>query len=307
MPIYPKAVYKRPPGMTVGAKRKKTDAAILHVDAGGVRDLYGWWNNPDSKSNGSHFQVAYDGTVFQYADTDLLVYTSGSGSQRSVGIETQGKAAGPWTPEQLKAIDELLDWLCRIYDLPRRLMTSSKASERGIGYHLLGVPGNPAQKATGVSQTGGQLWSSSVGKVCPGPDRVKQMPGIITRLNNTEEDDMFTDKDREALTAAVTELNRNKQATDRVLGTIPPGAFVPGRNTRLVDGDDLAFVRDQLAAHMNGNTAGLLEAINQLAAGKDIDVAAIAKAAEQGASKGVENSLAGLETTATISFGKDGA
>ena len=199
MPIYPGSVYKRPPGMTVGAKRKKTDAAILHIDAGGVRDLYGWWNNPDSGANGSHFQVAYDGTVVQYADTDFIVYTSGSGSQRSVGIETQGKAAGEWTPAQRTAIVNLLAWLCKIYNLPVRQMTSSKKSERGIGYHLLGVPANAAQKAAKVSQTGGELWSSSVGKVCPGPDRVKQIPSIVNQVatgtpNPTppEEDDMPT-------------------------------------------------------------------------------------------------------------------
>lgn len=177
MPIYPGAVYRRPPNMTTSGKRARTDGVILHVDAGDVRDLYGWWNNPGNGGNGSHFQVAKDGTVFQYADTDLVVWTSRVGSRRTVGIETQGKAAGEWTPAQLAALEALVGWLCDTYSIPKRAMRSS--SDVGIGWHRLGVP---KSRGASVSRTGGELWAGDHTKVCPGPDREAQIPALIKRI-----------------------------------------------------------------------------------------------------------------------------
>lgn len=182
MPIYPKAVYKRPPNMTTSGRRAKTDCVIWHIDAGNVYDLYGWWNNPNNGGNGSQFHVAKDGTVFQYADTDLITWTSYRGSRRSIGIETQGYGSGEWTPAQRQALIDLTRWLCQIYDIPMRAMTSSKTSERGIGWHTLGVPASARQKALGRSQTGGELWSTAVGKVCPGYDRVRQIPAMVREI-----------------------------------------------------------------------------------------------------------------------------
>ena len=179
---YPGAVRRPMNKATKYGKRARTTAIILHVDAGNSRDLLGWWNNPGSGANGSNFHVALDGTVFQYADADYVTWTSGAVSQRSVGIETQGFGEGKWTEAQLNALADLCRWLCARYGIPVRLMTSSATSQNGIGWHAQGVPANASQKARGVSQTGGQLWSSAVGKPCPGRDRVPQVPTVVSRI-----------------------------------------------------------------------------------------------------------------------------
>ena len=188
MAWYPDAVKREINKSKKYGKLKKHEAIIYHVDAGGAETLFGWWNNPQSGAAGSHFFVKYDGTVEQYVDTDYLAWTSAAGSRRSIGIETAGKATGSWTAAQLQAIIKLTVWLLKTHPtIPARLMSSSKLSERGIGWHALGVPKNKTQKDSGVSQTGGELWSGSVGKVCPGATRIKQIPDIfksvLTALN----------------------------------------------------------------------------------------------------------------------------
>lgn len=185
---YPDAVWRPPPGMYVGPVRQKTDLVIWHVDAGNADSLYGWWNQAGSGQNGSHFFVKKDGTVEQYAPVDRIVWTSGNGSLRSVGIETQGYAAGEWTPAQRAALIKLTRWLCDVFGVPKIVAPNSKLTSRGIGYHRQGVPATQAQKAAKVSQTGGELWSSAVGKVCPGPYREKQIPRMVGEI--AEEDDM---------------------------------------------------------------------------------------------------------------------
>ena len=199
---YPDAVWRPPPGMYVGPVRQKTDLVIWHVDAGNAESLYGWWNQAGSGQNGSHFFVKKDGTVEQYAPIDRIVWTSGNGSLRSVGIETQGYAAGEWTPAQRAALIKLTRWLCSVLGIPRVMAPNSKLTSRGIGWHRQGVPATQAQKANKVSQTGGELWSSSVGKVCPGPDREKQIPHMVGEISGqtigppptTEDDDMTPDQ-----------------------------------------------------------------------------------------------------------------
>ncbi len=180
MPRYPAALWLPMNKATTYGKRAVTDAAILHVAAGESNSLLGWWNNADSGANGCHFYVRYDGTVEQYADTDYITWTSGSGSRRSVGIETQGLASGEWTQQQLDSLVALLDWLCGLYSIPREPMTSSAIGERGIGWHRLGVP---KFKGATISRTNGETWAADYSKVCPGPDREKQIPALVASLS----------------------------------------------------------------------------------------------------------------------------
>ena len=163
---------------TKGLAKTGWDGIGLHVAGSEAQSLYGWFCNPVARAS-SHFYVRRDGTIEQYVSVRDRSWTSGAGSDRLLGIETQGTANGQWTDAQVKSIVWLIKTLAKEFGFPIRQMASSKKSERGIGYHALGVPANATQKARGVSQTGGELWSSAVGKVCPGPDRVKQIPGIV--------------------------------------------------------------------------------------------------------------------------------
>lgn len=183
MPRYATATWK-PISANLGGTLTRYDAVILHTDAGNATSLAGWFSDP--KANAScHFFVRKDGGVEQYADTTRVTYTSRQGSTRSIGVETQGFGNEPWTKAQAEAIAQLLAWCHATHGIPLRAMTTSHPSEKGVGWHRLGIDGNfpdlPNPLAGRKQRGGGELWSGSRGKECPGDDRIRQVPGIIAR------------------------------------------------------------------------------------------------------------------------------
>lgn len=160
------------------AKRR----VILHVAESESTSIHGWFNNPTARAS-SHFYVARDGSIEQYVDTDYIAWTSSEGNTDSIGVETQGRAAGPWTPEQCAALARIIAWAHRTHGVPLRLMASSKSTEAGVGWHRLGVDGHfpalPSMLAGRGQRGGGEKWSSARGKSCPGDDRIPQIPGIL--------------------------------------------------------------------------------------------------------------------------------
>lgn len=147
----------------------KVVGAILHVDAGNVRDLFGYFNGPSGGIE-SHFQIAKDGTVFQYRDTGREAdanykansFLEGGVRKGYVSIETQGLEAGEWTDAQITAIKALLVWLSKEHGFPlRRCKTPTTP---GVGYHtLFGAP---------------SAWTP-VSKSCPGPKRKAQFAEVL--------------------------------------------------------------------------------------------------------------------------------
>lgn len=180
MAIYPAAIWRPIQRNYTRRVRTVTRGVILHVAVSEASSIHGWFNNPAARAS-SHFYVRRDGTVEQYVDTIYSAWTSGAANWSTIGIETQGMGHGAWTPAQEKALADLIVWLHKVHRIPPRLMASSKAGERGVGWHKQGVPATYAQKVRGVSQTGGQLWSPDIGKICPGPQRIPQIPGIVKR------------------------------------------------------------------------------------------------------------------------------
>lgn len=179
MPWYPKAIKKPTTKMLTSGRRAKYDGAIYHIAASEATSLFGWWEQyPKNGGNGSHFYILRDGTVEQYADTDLVVWTSRQGSRRTVGIETQGGASGEWTAEQAEALADLTAWLWEAEGRAWPLATMADSSGRGIGWHSQGLP---KFRGSATSKTGGEVWGVDPYKTCPGPDRIKQIPGIVAR------------------------------------------------------------------------------------------------------------------------------
>ena len=163
--------------------RKVTNAVILHVAVSESATLQGWFNNPQARAS-SHFYVRRDGTIEQYIAINLISWAGVQSDKRAISVETQGMGHGAWTPQQVSAIQRIIRYCQSVYpSIPSRVMKSSKASETGIGWHALGVPATQTQKLRRVSQTGGELWSGAVGKICPGPDRIKQIPGLVAGLS----------------------------------------------------------------------------------------------------------------------------
>jgi len=168
MAWYPLAVKKNinpgpndPPIKVVGA--------ILHVDSGDSKSLYGYFANASGGIE-SHFFVKKDGSVEQYRDTGYEAdanlkansFVSGGVRKGFVSIETQGLDKGTWTPPQLLAIKVLLTWLAGVHQFPLKKCDNPQGP--GVGYHtMFGAPGP---------------WTP-VAKDCPGPDRIRQFNNVL--------------------------------------------------------------------------------------------------------------------------------
>lgn len=168
---YPLAV-RKPIVRNFGGKRPSTRGIVNHVDAGAAASLQGWFNNPTAGAS-SHFYVKYDGTVEQYVDADLIAWTQRAGNLTCVGIETQGKGDGEWTPAQFASLVALNRWLCERYGIPKVDMRNSLPSSRGMGYHGYGI--DPWRVP------GGEVWGPR-GKVCPGIKRKAQFPSLVAAV-----------------------------------------------------------------------------------------------------------------------------
>jgi hypothetical protein len=179
------------------------------------------------KANGyggteSHFGVGHDGTTYQWQDLDYSADANLNGSRDVISIETADYGEGPfgrwntsgdnvppWTPQQVEAIAKIIAWCCEEFDIPCVLIPDSKLGRKGIGYHAQGVP---RKKTDTVSQTGGVLWSSAAGKVCPGRNRIAQIPAVIQRariLMGLAEEKLFmslSEKEEREILEGVREL-----------------------------------------------------------------------------------------------------
>jgi len=169
-------------GTNHGGRRVRTDGVVLHsTGSRAAVSQYGWFNNPAAKAS-SHVHIADDGTTERYVPDDTIAWASGAGNWRLLAIETQGDGTTPWTAAQVEAIAQVIAAWHMKYRFPLRLMASSKPTERGLGWHRLGVPPSRWVSGLGWLITGGEKWSASTGKVCPGDARIAQMPTVLARV-----------------------------------------------------------------------------------------------------------------------------
>ncbi|WP_181150344.1 MULTISPECIES: N-acetylmuramoyl-L-alanine amidase [unclassified Arthrobacter] len=151
-------------------KRSRTDCVILHIAVTEASSLKGWFNNPSAYAS-SHFYVRRDGTIEQYLGAEYISWANGAGNSRAITVETQGMGTGSWTGAQCKSLARICAWSHTKFGVRTTLMPNSRPSSKGIGYHRQGV--NPWRVS------GGELWSKSRGKICPGYDRIEQIPSIV--------------------------------------------------------------------------------------------------------------------------------
>jgi N-acetylmuramoyl-L-alanine amidase-like protein len=195
MARYPDASW-RPLAGGHQAVMPKHDVVCLHTMVGYLTTTDAMFKRNGWTGTESHFGVGgkwggdadkgYDGKVFQWGDTAYKADANLDGWDRVISIETADNAPGlvkniqPWTPKQLDAIVKLVAWLCRKHDIPPVLIPDSKPSRRGIGYHQLGCEHSRGVGAVpGFLVKGGERWSKSEGKECPGPQRIAQVKTII--------------------------------------------------------------------------------------------------------------------------------
>lgn len=190
-----------PLGPQTEPRMRAHDIVCLHTMAGSFSGVDSYFHQNGYGGTESHFGLSSEGRLKQWQDLDFQADANLEGNDRVISIETAdrglmfpqwaGSDVPAWTDRQIDKIVELLDWLCSRYAIPRRMIPDSKPTRRGIGYHRQGV--DPWRVA------GGERWSTSSGKVCPGDRRIHQiMTIVIPRLQGITqpeiEDDLEDDK-----------------------------------------------------------------------------------------------------------------
>lgn len=165
-------------------------------------------------AHAAHFSTKADGTILQSRDTAYRSAANLNGNHRIIAIENEdhGPRFGgtprlpawvPLTPEQVEACAKILAWAHRVHGIPLQLCPDSKPGSRGLGYHRQGIDGNFGGYRFPGRVDGGEVWTSSFGKVCPTDVRIAQLPKILARakaLVQGDDDDM-NDADRKMLAA----------------------------------------------------------------------------------------------------------
>lgn len=202
MARYPDAQW-RPLGPQAEPRLHRKHIIVLHTMVGSLDGTDSYFRQNGYSGVESHFGVGNEGTVYQWQNTTHQADAQGEGNDNCISIETADTGPGfrgwsgsdvpAWTEAQLDAIADLVDWLCRTHNIPRRLIPDSGDRRKGIGYHRQGV--DPWREA------GAETWSSAYGKVCPGDRRIHQIKTeIIPRVRGGDWFDMATKKDlREVL------------------------------------------------------------------------------------------------------------
>jgi hypothetical protein len=156
-------------------------------------------------AHAAHFSVHHDGTIDQSRDTRYRSAANLNGNHRVIAIENEDHGAGfpSWgtndghavpalTAAQVEANAKILAWAHTTHGIPLQLCPNSKPTSRGLAYHRQGIDGNWAGYKYGGRVSGGEVWSTSRGKVCPGDRRIDQLPAILARAKQivNGDDDM---------------------------------------------------------------------------------------------------------------------
>jgi hypothetical protein len=136
----------------------------------------------------AHFSTSADGEIFQSRDTDFQSGANVDGNPRVIAIENEdvGPSFGVWdhddghavpdfTDAQVDAIARICAWASATHDIPLVPCPDSRPGSRGIAYHRQGINGNFGPFAFPGRVDGGEVWTTSFGKVCPGDRRIRTL------------------------------------------------------------------------------------------------------------------------------------
>lgn len=175
--IVPGALW-RPVDVGNRAARRKGRGLVGHVAVSSSKNLV---PGPlATRAADWHLYLPKDGPAIQYIDLDVQCWASGAGNPSLVAFESEGGLgttaqvnAEPWTDNQLTWAARILRHLHDTEGVPLQVMNDSLPGSRGFGTHRLGI--DPWRVA------GGELWSSSRGKTCPGDAKHAQRAEIVAR------------------------------------------------------------------------------------------------------------------------------
>jgi hypothetical protein len=193
---YPRAIWS-PLGPQTQSRMTAHDILCLHTMVGSLSSTNNYFRQGGFSGTESHYGVgdATDPRILQWQDRAYRADANLDGNDRVISVETadtrgefkawSGSNVPAWTAWQLRVLAELVAWECSVAahaacpaswachrsGIPLVLIPDTKPGRRGVGYHRQGV--DPWRVS------GGEKWSSSRGKVCPGDRRVAQVPAVI--------------------------------------------------------------------------------------------------------------------------------
>ena len=152
-------------------------------------------------AHAAHFSVKADGTILQSRDTAFQSGANLDGNPRVIAVENEdhgdrfdwSNGVPALTPEQVAANARILRWAHETHGVPLRLCPDSRPESRGLAYHRQGIDGNFADFAFPGRVPGGEVWTTTPGKVCPGDRRIAQLPEILQQASGEENDMAWND------------------------------------------------------------------------------------------------------------------
>jgi hypothetical protein len=148
-------------------------------------------------AHAAHFSVRGDGHIYQSRDTKYQSAANYQGNPRIIAIENadrdgsfswwnkdDGHAVPFLTDAQVESNAQICAWVHKTHSVPLVACPDSRPTSKGIAYHRQGIKGNWAGYVYGGIVSGGEVWTKSDGKVCPGDRRISQIPEIIARARS---------------------------------------------------------------------------------------------------------------------------
>ena len=142
-------------------------------------------------AHAAHFSTWGNGRIAQSRDTAYRSAANLNGNHRIIAIENAdhgpefpkwtGSNVPPLTDAQVDACARILAWAHTEHGIPLQLAPNSLPGSRGLAYHRQGIDGNFGTYRFPGRVGGGEVWTSAFGKVCPGDNRIAQLPEILAR------------------------------------------------------------------------------------------------------------------------------
>lgn len=242
---YPRGSYQPLGNPAAESRMLAHDLVCLHTMVGTLAGTDSMFENDGFGGTESHWGVGGDGACIQWQDMAYSADANLEGWHRVLSIENADIGA-PWFPQwsgsnvprfsepQAERLVDLVAWVCskeahadcpsswacHQVGIPPVFVPDSKPGRRGICVHRQGIDGNfPDTPLLRGRVSGGEKWSESTGKACPGDRRILQtaneiVPAVRARLRG--EDIManysdWTAADKKALVQDILSADMNRE------------------------------------------------------------------------------------------------
>lgn len=302
----------------------------VHMTAVRAADIYGPGKGPGGTY--AHYHMPRRGRGRQHQELHHWSYADLGGNGRTISAETEGIPGDSMTEDQLDAHAHGFADAVLHRGVPNRIATWDDTT--GLAWHRLGIRGNfrPFNRNDPTTWTGvqtGQQWTRAFGKTCPTDNFIRQIPEIYRRAQLLIRGGKLPTTTTTTPTTTDWFAMASESDLRRIIREEAPGAVWGYKNPKVARGKEdvysilrnnpgetayrtwaykgkdqprdayswlLGAAREVAAAA--GERAGLLKAVEQLAAGKSIDPAEIEAAARQG----VSSALKALEADVTLTL-----